>query len=40
METVHRICREHWGKCTDIDWETTAGKTNQLVGRRHAAKRL
>ena len=24
--------RERWGKLTDNDWETIAGKKNQLVG--------
>jgi uncharacterized protein YjbJ (UPF0337 family) len=25
--------REHWGKLTNNDWETIAGKKDQLVGR-------
>jgi len=25
--------REQWGKLTDSDWETVAGKKDQLVGR-------
>ena len=25
--------RENWGKLTDNDWETIAGKKDQLVGR-------
>jgi len=25
--------RERWGKLTDNDWETIAGKKDQLVGR-------
>lgn len=25
--------REKWGKLTDSDWETAAGKKDQLVGR-------
>ena len=25
--------REQWGKLTDNDWETIAGKKDQLVGR-------
>jgi uncharacterized protein YjbJ (UPF0337 family) len=25
--------RERWGKLTDSDWETIAGKRDQLVGR-------
>jgi uncharacterized protein YjbJ (UPF0337 family) len=25
--------RERWGKLTDNDWETVAGKKDQLVGR-------
>jgi len=25
--------REHWGKLTDDDWQTIAGKKDQLVGR-------
>jgi len=33
VEAVHRLCRERWGKLTNDDWETIAGKKDQLVGR-------
>jgi uncharacterized protein YjbJ (UPF0337 family) len=27
------VAREKWGKLTDNDWETVAGKKDQLIGR-------
>ncbi len=30
---VKGAAREQWGKLTDSDWETVAGKKDQLVGK-------